>query len=43
VIVSSGYHQDPIMANFRDYGFRDCIAKPYDVSVLSRTLARVLA
>jgi len=43
VIVSSGYHQDPIMAHFRDHGFRDCIAKPYDVSVLSRTLARVLA
>jgi len=41
-IVSSGYHQDPVMANFRDHGFRDVIAKPYNAEELSRTLARVL-
>jgi PAS domain S-box-containing protein len=41
-IVSSGYHEDPIMANYRDHGFRDVIAKPYTATELSRTLARVL-
>jgi signal transduction histidine kinase/CheY-like chemotaxis protein len=42
VVVSSGYHQDPVMANYREHGFQDVIAKPYDASRLSKTLARVL-
>jgi PAS domain S-box-containing protein len=33
-IVSSGYSNDPVMANFRDYGFREVIAKPYKILVL---------
>ncbi len=41
-IVSSGYHQDPIMADYRSYGFRDVITKPYDAAALSEALARVL-
>ena len=30
-IVSSGYHNDPIMACFWEYGFLGCLAKPYDL------------
>jgi PAS domain S-box-containing protein len=41
-IVSSGYHNDPIMANFREHGFRDVITKPYNQVELSRVIARVL-
>jgi PAS domain S-box-containing protein len=37
-IVSSGYSNDPIMAHFRDYGFRDVIVKPYKSVDLSRKL-----
>lgn len=41
-IVSSGYSNDPIMANFKKYGFCDVIAKPYEVQELSRTLNKVI-
>jgi CheY-like chemotaxis protein len=37
-IVSSGYSNDPIMANFRDHGFQDVIVKPYKSVDLSRVL-----
>ncbi len=38
VIVSSGYSDDPVMANFREYGFNAVIAKPFRLSELSKTL-----
>lgn len=41
-IVSSGYSDDPIMANFKDYGFRDVLAKPYRIRELSEVLSRVI-
>ena len=31
VIVSSGYSNDPIMANYRDYGFCGVMAKPFNI------------
>ena len=42
-IVSSGYSDDPIMADFREYGFSGVIAKPYRISELSKILQEVLA
>jgi len=39
-IVSSGYSNDPVMANFADYGFSDRIAKPYTISKLTEVLSR---
>jgi PAS domain S-box-containing protein len=33
-IVSSGYCNDPVIANFSQYGFRDCVIKPYQVEEL---------
>ncbi len=33
-IVSSGYSNDPIMADFKAYGFCGCITKPYQVEDL---------
>ncbi len=42
-IVSSGYSDNPVMANYREYGFCDVLGKPYSVADLSRTLASVLS
>ncbi|MBI3949912.1 MAG: GAF domain-containing protein [Acidobacteria bacterium] len=41
-IVSSGYCNDPVMSNFREYGFSGCVAKPYRVEDLTQTLHAVL-
>jgi CheY-like chemotaxis protein len=37
-IVTSGYAQDPVMTNFRDYGFKAVIAKPFTLEELNHTL-----
>ena len=42
VIVSSGYSNDPLMAEFREYGFRGVVSKPYTVAKLCETVRRVL-
>jgi CheY-like chemotaxis protein/anti-sigma regulatory factor (Ser/Thr protein kinase) len=41
-IVSSGYANDPVMANFRDYGFDAVIPKPYSGKDLSRIVHKIL-
>ena len=42
VIVSSGYSNDPVMANFRDYGFYSAIAKPYRISELTKVISQLI-
>ena len=42
VIVSSGYAKDPIMSNYRRYGFSGVVPKPYNIEELSQELHRVL-
>jgi len=39
-IVSSGYSNDPIMSNFREYGFDAALAKPYGASELSAAIQK---
>jgi PAS domain S-box-containing protein len=41
-IVSSGYSNDPIMANYKDVGFKGVVTKPYTIEELSKTLQNVL-
>jgi len=38
LIVSSGYSNDPVIANYRQYGFRGAIHKPFDAGTLTRAL-----
>jgi PAS domain S-box-containing protein len=40
-IVVSGYSNDPVMANFKEYGFFDALHKPYRLEDLERSLRAV--
>ncbi|MBI9102087.1 MAG: transporter substrate-binding domain-containing protein [Spirochaetales bacterium] len=42
VFASSGYSEDPIMANPRDFGFTDSIRKPFRATELSEMLNKYL-
>ncbi len=42
VIVSSGYADDPVMANYAAYGFKGIVAKPYTQDRLLDILSTVL-
>ncbi|MGC8989884.1 MAG: response regulator, partial [Verrucomicrobiia bacterium] len=42
-IVSSGYSEDAIMANYREHGFVAAVEKPYRLQELSRELQDVIA
>lgn len=41
VIVSSGYSNDPILANFREYGFNSYLKKPYTIDQLKAALLKI--
>ena len=43
LIVSSGYSDDPIMSNFRDFGFSGMISKPYTMLNFEKVLKSLLA
>jgi two-component system cell cycle sensor histidine kinase/response regulator CckA len=40
--VSSGYFNDPIMADYKEWGFKGVIPKPYGVKELSETIANII-
>ena len=42
IVVSSGYSQDPVMADFKSYGFTDVLPKPFVITELGKVLRRVL-
>lgn len=41
-IVSSGYSDSPAIANYREFGFCEVVAKPYDMVEFSQKLYRVV-
>jgi PAS domain S-box-containing protein len=41
-IISSGYLNDPIMKNFKNYGFSDILTKPYEANELDEKLQNII-
>jgi CheY-like chemotaxis protein len=41
-VVISGYSNDPVLANYQDYGFKGMLVKPFKISELKKCLETVL-
>ncbi|HSE83315.1 MAG TPA: response regulator [Thermodesulfobacteriota bacterium] len=41
-IVSSGYFNDPVMAEYKNYGFKGVVTKPYKIEEFSKTVYEVI-
>ncbi len=41
-VVSSGYSNDSVMANFPEHGFCDAVLKPYKTKDLGKALRRAI-
>jgi PAS domain S-box-containing protein len=41
-IVSSGYSNDPVMSDYKKYGFMGVVTKPYKISELGKTLQKII-
>ena len=41
-VVSSGYSTDPVIANYRKYGFSAVLSKPYNLQEMSTVLQKLL-
>ena len=41
-IVSSGYSNDPVMSDYRKYGFNGVVAKPYKIEELTKVVKKVM-
>ena len=42
-IVSSGYSNDPVISDFKQYGFRGSLAKPYKIEKLHETISGIIS
>ncbi|WDP85493.1 MAG: response regulator [Desulfobacter sp.] len=43
IVVSSGYSEDPIMAEYKSYGLKGIIAKPYRLATLKKTIHSLIS
>jgi len=42
VVVSSGYSSDEVMSDYKKYGFKEAIMKPYRIDDVSRIIGKVI-
>ena len=43
MIVVSGYSNDPVMANYQEYGFLAAMAKPFSLTILNKVIEKACA
>ncbi len=41
-VISSGYRESPLMVNYKEYGFKAALSKPYDMQELTNALSTAL-
>jgi PAS domain S-box-containing protein len=41
-IISSGYSNDPVMSDYREYGFNDLVIKPYKIEELHQKILKII-
>ncbi|NIS38664.1 response regulator, partial [Candidatus Saccharibacteria bacterium] len=41
-IVCSGYTNHPVLSNYKDYGFKGCIVKPFNLESIGKALGQTL-
>jgi DNA-binding NtrC family response regulator len=41
-IICSGFLYDPAMSEYKEYGFRDVLSKPYSIKDISETIRKVI-
>lgn len=42
-VVASGYSNDPVMSNYREYGFNGAVSKPYKIEDVLRELQNIIS
>ena len=42
-IVSTGYSNDPVLSDYKKFGFKGFVIKPYKIDQLNNTLKKVLS
>jgi two-component system cell cycle sensor histidine kinase/response regulator CckA len=42
LIVSSGYAEDPVLSNHKQYGFTDVLSKPYTKIAFLNVIGRIV-
>jgi len=42
VIIASGYHEDPVVAHYREYGFSGALSKPFEIDQMRELLNTVI-
>jgi len=43
IVVASGYSDDPVMANYKEFGLLGVLMKPFTLDELKRAIGSVLA